>query len=56
MLKETEVDKWFYTYFQEYTEIIVTRHYNNDVKQKRLLKKLISWLEVYDNAENEGML
>lgn len=56
MLKETKVDKWFNTYFQDYTDLIVTHNKHNEIKQKRLLRKLISWLEVYENLENEGML
>lgn len=48
---DNKVQKWFDTYFQEYTGTIIIQSINDEVKQKRLLKKLISWLENYENIE-----
>lgn len=51
MYKQTNAENWFNTYFHEYSETIITQSGNDEVKQRRLLKKLISWLEVYNEIE-----
>lgn len=48
---EAMKEQWFETHFQDYSGIVIMNNFDNDVKQKRLLKKLIDWLENFDNLE-----